>query len=126
MNEVLKLLKRTPQSVLPDPKVAAVLFDRDGRKIASYSKRHFGEPHSESQVILRAFRRVMDSPPTEIPTSDLGQAKTRWKIFKDRLFAPRSIKRDEDLDCVRELAALLQQPFEDSSLFVNLEPCSHF
>ena len=91
MNEVLKLLKRTPQSVLPDPRVAAILFDSDRGELASYSKRYFGEPHSEPQVILKAFRKVLDSPSTEIPTSDLERAKTCWREFKDRLSTPRSI-----------------------------------
>ncbi len=126
MTAVLEMLRQAPSSVLPDPKVAAILYDEHGHAIAKYSKQRFGEPHSEAQVLLRALARTLQSSAHRLSPTNRVRARNHIVAFRRRLFTPRSIRADADLTDVRELVRLLGDPFRRASLFVNLEPCSHF
>lgn len=126
MGQVFTLVYDSPFSVHPDPKVAAIIFDEKGVPISSYRKRRFGEPHSEAQVVIKAFRAIIRSNLTKVSGSAIREAKILLENLSKRVFSPRSIKKESDLDSLIKISALLNHPLKKSSIFVNLEPCSHF
>jgi len=126
MRAVLRLLRKAPPSILPDPKVAAIVFDKDGRILASYNKQRFGEPHSEAQVVLRALSRILRSKARRLSARELEQGEAHLASFRRRLITPRSIRAESDLADLHAVARILRNPLRNASLYVNLEPCSHF
>lgn len=121
MQKVIDLLDAAPPSVLPDPKVAAVIFDGSDRPIAQYSKTRFGEPHSEAQAVLRAFQWV--NRRARGPTTDCRELLMRLRSMFHR---PGFIRSERDLDTLRRLREKLGDPLREMTLMTNLEPCSHF
>ena len=126
MTEVLSMLCAAPDAVLPDPKVAAIILDRSLEAIARYNKTKFGEPHSEAKVVLKSFETIIRKCKGQLATDTLNRAKSLLKAFRTKLFTPGSIRSDSDLLELRQLADLLDDPLGSATLFVNLEPCSHF
>lgn len=126
MDQVLTLVRDSPFSVYPDPKVAAIIFDEKGVPISSYRKRRFGEPHSEAKVIIKAFQAVIRSNLTKVSGSAIKEAKILLENLNKRVSTPRSIKKESDLNSLIKISTLLNHPLKRSSMFVNLEPCSHF
>lgn len=126
MDHVLTIARDSPFSVHPDPKVTAIIFDEKGMPISSYRKRRFGEPHSEAKVIIKAFQTIIRSNSAKTSESAIREAKILLENLKKRVSTPRSIKKESDLKSLARISALLHYPLKKSSMFVNLEPCSHF